>query len=338
MEKQKLIGPIDAIKKSWSIVGNNKKYVVKIFLVSFLIYLVANILFSILIPSPKPKGVPYYGASRMTNMYDPYVGQNISNIVTRNIIVQLINNIIFITTLSFQTLAFLKLYDSQKLKMKELVKMTLGTLITALLTMFLFYLIVGIGIMLLVIPGIIFSIMFAFALPIAIERGTKAIESLKISKELTSGYKWSLFWKNLVSRLLTVIIFLLPLLVTASISIYSISSLMQSFSPLGGKQVNVLLVIVSVITSLFSLIYLVFGMFLVPGMNAMIGVVFYKDLLRIKGSVVQDQIPEPTIPSPEEQITENQDNSTLLAQETPQESLADQPVIEEQTSDSVENQ
>jgi len=79
-------------------------------------------------------------------------------------------------------------------------------------------------------------------------------------------------------------------------------------------------------------------MFLVPGMNAMIGVVFYKDLLRIKGSVVQDQIPEPTIPSPEEQITENQDNSTLLAQETPQESLADQPVIEEQTSDSVENQ
>jgi hypothetical protein len=340
MEKQKLIGPIDTIKKSWNIVGNNKKYVVKIFLVSFLIYLVANIIFSVLIPSPKPKGLPYYGAGagRMSATYNPYVRQGTSNIVIRNIIVQLINSVISIIVISFQTLAFLKLYDSQKLKMGELIKMTFGTLITALLTMFLFYLIVGAGIILLIIPGIIFSVMFVFALPIAIERGTKAVESLKMSKKLTSDYKWSLFWKNLVSRLLTVIIFLLPLLVTASISIYSISSLMQSFSPLGGKQINVLLVIVSVITSLFSLIYLVFGMFLVPGMNAMIGVVFYKDLLRIKGSVVQDQIPEPTIPSPEEQITENQDNSTLLAQETPQESLADQPVIEEQTSDSVENQ
>ncbi len=318
MEKQKLIGPIDAIKKSWSIVGNNKKYVVKIFLVSFLIYLVANILFSILIPSPKPKGVPYYGASRMTNMYDPYVGQNISNIVTRNIIVQLINNIIFITTLSFQTLAFLKLYDSQKLKMKELVKMTLGTLITALLTMFLFYLIVGIGIMLLVIPGIIFSIMFAFALPIAIERGTKAIESLKISKELTSGYKWSLLWKNFISKILVAILFLLPLVVLSSAPRYAIASL-------SNKQTNILLIVVAVIMGLISLVYLVIGMFLMPGMDAMINIVFYKDLLRIKGFVPQHQTPEPEL-STSEQNVENQ-GSKLLANEAKEKPLSDQQLV-----------
>ena len=322
MEKQKLIGPIDAIKKSWSIVGNNKKYVVKIFLVSFLIYLVANILFSILIPSPKPKGIPYYrgyGTGRMTTTYNPYVGQNVANIVTRNIIVQLINTIISITVLSFQTLAFLKLYDSQELKMKELVKMTLGTLITALLTMFLFYLIVGIGIMLLVIPGIIFSIMFAFALPIAIEKGTKAIESLKMSKELTSGYKWSLFWKNIASKFLLLILFLLPLLITVSISVYALV-------PSGNRQSGALLVIIAIFMGLFSLVYLIIGMFLMPSMGAMINIVFYKDLLRIKGDAGQNQIPEPVAPSPENQ------GSTLLAQEAEKE-----PSIEQEITDNTEN-
>ena len=60
MEKQKLIGPIDTIKKSWDIIGNNKKYVVKIFFISFLIYLVATIIFSLLTPS-SPMVMPTHG-------------------------------------------------------------------------------------------------------------------------------------------------------------------------------------------------------------------------------------------------------------------------------------
>jgi hypothetical protein len=328
MEKQKLIGPIDVIKKSWDIVGNNKKYVVKIFLVSFLIYLGANIIFSVLTPSG-PKKIPHYEMGGLPTA-NSYIGQNIASMVARNIILQLINTVVSIMVISFQTLAFLKLYESQKLKIKELMKMTFETLVTALLVMFLFYLIVGTGTILLIIPGIIFSVMFVFALPIAIERGTKAIESLKMSKELTSGYKWSLFWKNLASRLLIAIIFLLPLIVLVSAPIYALTLS-------GNKQAGTLLVIIAIFMGLVSLVYLLFGMFLVPGMNAMVGIVLYKDLLRIKGDAVQNQIPEPATPSPEEQTIEDQ-NSTLLAQETPQESLADQPVIEEQTSDSVENQ
>ncbi|GAC1396680.1 MAG: hypothetical protein NVSMB56_11600 [Pyrinomonadaceae bacterium] len=54
-------------------------------------------------------------------------------------------------------------------------------------------LIAGLGFMLLIIPGIIFMLMFSLVIPIAVieDRGIK--DAMKRSTELTAGYRWRIF-------------------------------------------------------------------------------------------------------------------------------------------------
>ena len=58
--------------------------------------------------------------------------------------------------------------------------------------------ILGIGFVLLIIPGIILSIMFQFAPYLVIDKGMGPIEALKESARMTSGYKWNLVRFNVV--------------------------------------------------------------------------------------------------------------------------------------------
>lgn len=57
--------------------------------------------------------------------------------------------------------------------------------------------ILGIGFVLLIIPGIILSIMFQFAPYLVIDKGLGPIEALKESARLTKGYKWKLLRFNI---------------------------------------------------------------------------------------------------------------------------------------------
>ena len=57
----------------------------------------------------------------------------------------------------------------------------------------LFWLIMLVGLILLIVPGIIWSLMFGFAGYLIIDRNLGPIEALKESKRITYGYKWELF-------------------------------------------------------------------------------------------------------------------------------------------------
>ena len=54
------------------------------------------------------------------------------------------------------------------------------------------------GLILLIIPGIIFSIWFVFSLFIYLKEGTKGTGALKRSKQLVAGYWWPIFGRLLV--------------------------------------------------------------------------------------------------------------------------------------------
>ncbi|MEI6316451.1 MAG: DUF975 family protein [bacterium] len=54
------------------------------------------------------------------------------------------------------------------------------------------------GMILLIIPGIIFAIRLAFVKFIMVEKEMKPMEALRESKRITKGYRWKLFWFFLV--------------------------------------------------------------------------------------------------------------------------------------------
>jgi uncharacterized membrane protein len=77
------------------------------------------------------------------------------------------------------------------------------------------------GLILLIVPGVIFALMFLFANYLVVDRGMKPIEAMKESKRITSGKKWKLLGFVLLIALLNIagaIAFVVGLLVTIPIT------------------------------------------------------------------------------------------------------------------------
>jgi uncharacterized membrane protein len=55
------------------------------------------------------------------------------------------------------------------------------------------------GLILLIIPGLIFAFMFSQTLNLVVDRGMGPMEAMKESKRITTGYKWELFFLALLS-------------------------------------------------------------------------------------------------------------------------------------------
>lgn len=64
---------------------------------------------------------------------------------------------------------------------------------------------VGIGLLLLIVPGLIAAVLFMFAPFLVIDRGLGPIEALKESMELTKGNRWPLFWFILLLGLIALV-------------------------------------------------------------------------------------------------------------------------------------
>ncbi len=80
---------------------------------------------------------------------------------------------------------------------------------------------VGIGLVLLIVPGIIFGLMFMFSTFLVIDRALGPIEALKESNRITHGHKWRLLGFTVVLlliNLLGAIALLVGLLVTIPVS------------------------------------------------------------------------------------------------------------------------
>lgn len=69
----------------------------------------------------------------------------------------------------------------------------------------LLFLIVFVGLILLVVPGIIFALMFSFAGFLVVEKGMNPVKALKESARLTKGNRWKLFLLGLALLGLTIL-------------------------------------------------------------------------------------------------------------------------------------
>jgi uncharacterized membrane protein len=93
------------------------------------------------------------------------------------------------------------------------------------------------GLLLLIVPGIIFALMFMFATIIVIDRERGPIEAMKESMRVTRGYKWSLLGFALVLALLNVLgllAFVVGLLVSIPVSLLAF---MHAYRTLAGRAV-----------------------------------------------------------------------------------------------------
>lgn len=69
----------------------------------------------------------------------------------------------------------------------------------------LLFLAVGGGFILLIVPGIIFGLMFSFATYLVIDRGLSPMEAMRESRRITYGHKWMLFGLGLLSILVALL-------------------------------------------------------------------------------------------------------------------------------------
>jgi uncharacterized membrane protein len=102
--------------------------------------------------------------------------------------------------------------------------------------------VVVLGMILLIVPGIIFALMFMFATMIVIDRGLGPIESMKESKRITTGYKWKLFALGLVLTLLNVVgllALIVGLLVTVPVTILAFTRAYRELSARAGVPATV---------------------------------------------------------------------------------------------------
>lgn len=91
----------------------------------------------------------------------------------------------------------LKVVDKNKAEVADLFSQV-NKFFPFLAVLILYSIVVMAGLMLFVIPGIIWGLMFMWAPLLVIDKGLGPIEALKKSKSLTDGAKWDLFlYKNL---------------------------------------------------------------------------------------------------------------------------------------------
>ncbi|MEI6022635.1 MAG: hypothetical protein WCQ32_02225 [bacterium] len=64
------------------------------------------------------------------------------------------------------------------------------------------------GLILLIVPGIIFAIRLMFAMYISVEKQIKPMAALKESKRITKGYRWKIFWFCCLMGLINILGFL----------------------------------------------------------------------------------------------------------------------------------
>lgn len=71
---------------------------------------------------------------------------------------------------------------------------------------FLFGIVVALGLAALIIPGIIFSLMFALVIPVVVLENTTTTDSFTRSKELTKNYRWQIFFTYFLFSLIIIVI------------------------------------------------------------------------------------------------------------------------------------
>lgn len=117
--------------------------------------------------------------------------------------------LVYLVAVYYLTFGFVKILlnivDGKEVSFQDLLVKDFGHLLNFFLTCLLYSVIVGVGFLLLVVPGILFGLKFLFAPLLAIDKGLGPIEALKESNRLTDGMKWDLIgFFNVVSLVIVI--------------------------------------------------------------------------------------------------------------------------------------
>ena len=93
-----------------------------------------------------------------------------------------------------------------------------------------------IGFLLLIIPGIYLSVQWMFAELLVIDKGLRPLEALKASSELTKGYRWKLFLFSLVMTVLILVGFLALGIGAVVASIVSMFAIIKIYFTLSSQE------------------------------------------------------------------------------------------------------
>ena len=108
-------------------------------------------------------------------------------------------------------------YKNQPFDLNKILESSFKKIPSYLLVAFLTGLIVMMGIILLIIPGIIFAIWYAFSVYINILEGKKGMEALNASKALVQGRWGATFWRLLAPAIAVYILVMIVVLVLSYI-------------------------------------------------------------------------------------------------------------------------
>ena len=87
----------------------------------------------------------------------------------------------------------LKLYDNLKIGSYDFLSFTTSLFFKFLLGYVLYMLLVGVGFLLLVVPGIYLAIRFQFVQYLIVDKNMDVMDAFKESSKMTDGQKWNLF-------------------------------------------------------------------------------------------------------------------------------------------------
>ncbi|MFA6919072.1 MAG: hypothetical protein WC244_03100 [Patescibacteria group bacterium] len=177
---------------------------------------------------------------------------------------------IFISVIS--NIGAVYIVDSE-MTVKEALKKSVSLFWKYLGWAILFGIIVMVGFLLFIVPGIIISIMFSLSALVLVLEGAGPIGALKRSKELVKG-----FWWTILARFMVIGIFAVLLSIVASL----VNSMGTSLLEFGVKNpaVMVLAVVVAIVTFVFSIAV----NFIVGSISMIYGYLIYKQLQECKNS------------------------------------------------------
>ncbi|MBD3366060.1 hypothetical protein GF360_01820 [candidate division WWE3 bacterium] len=145
---------------------------------------------------------------------------------------------------TFMTLLPIKIHSQNLVPIKELIGEAFKKLFKFALLTIISAFIIGIGYILLIVPGVIFTLWFLFAPYILLTEDVGVFEALKKSKQMTKGFRGNLFGKGLGYTVLMMLA-MIPLLfvmyatqglLTPIISVFTPLALLKVFEDLKAKQ------------------------------------------------------------------------------------------------------
>ncbi len=188
MEQITLKGPVEYIKEAWKIYTKKENFIffARIMAVVVLLSTSIGFVFGYLFPQQSWENIQY---------------ENPIMIVVF-IVLTILSVVLGLWTQTTTYFSILKIGQTEK----EVFRLGLSNMFKFFLISLVVGLIVLLGLILLIIPAIIFGTWYSFSVWLVLDRGMKIGEALKTSKSMVKGKFWKIFGRSVAFGLFTILI------------------------------------------------------------------------------------------------------------------------------------